>query len=128
MNNDLIYLGEDLGMGANKIWGSEGGLQFLSQAATVRGGRIYASVDGIKRIHRPMIVSGDFGEFYVGANAHTFGNPVESLDFNRLTGTPEMRALWYGAMTAYQKKYGLFDKPLSLMVGLPLQMMQVCSP
>jgi len=124
MNNELIYLGEDLGMGANKLWGADGGLQFLSQAATVRGGRIYASVGGMKRSKRPIVVKGEFGEFYVGANAHDFGRPVESLDFNRLTGTPEMRALWYGAMTTYQRKYGLFDKPLALMVGLPLQMMQ----
>ena len=120
---DLIYLGEDLGMGANKLWGPVGGTQFYSQAAFVSGGRIQGKVEGLKRQRRPMEVSGDFGHFYVGANSHAFGRPMESLDFDRLTGTPEMRALWYGALTEYQKQYGAFERPLALMVGLPLQMM-----
>lgn len=121
--SEFIYLGEDLGMGANKIWGAEGGTQFYSQAAYVSGGRIQGNVEGLRRQKRPMEVRGDFGHFYVGANAHAFGRPMESLDFDRLTGTPEMRALWYGALTSHQNEFGTFERPLRLMVGLPLQMM-----
>jgi hypothetical protein len=68
-------------------------------------------------------VSGTFGSFYVGDSAHEHGRPVENLDFDRLTGSPEMRVLLYAALAQYQEKYGPFDDALSLMVGLPLQMM-----
>jgi len=40
-----------------------------------------------------------------------------------LIGAPELRALVYGSLAQYQRAYGRFERPLSLMVGLPLQMM-----
>jgi len=70
-----------------------------------------------------MLVTGEFGSFYVGDGAHEHGRPVENLDFDRLTGAPEMRVLLYAAMAQYQDAHGPFDAALSLMVGLPLQMM-----
>lgn len=70
-----------------------------------------------------MHINSAFGSFYIGAGAHDHGRPVENMDFNRLTGAPEMRALVYGTLAQYQAKNGAFDKPLSMMVGLPLQMM-----
>jgi hypothetical protein len=45
------------------------------------------------------------------------------LDFERLTGAPEMRVLLYAALAQYQEEHGPFDAPLALMAGLPLQMM-----
>jgi hypothetical protein len=45
------------------------------------------------------------------------------LDFDRLIGSPEMRALVYGAWSRYIQSHGVFDGGLSLMVGLPLQTM-----
>jgi hypothetical protein len=35
-----------------------------------------------------------------------------------------MRGVFYGAMTAYMNRYGLLDEPLTLIVGLPFQMLQ----
>lgn len=118
-----IKLGLDLGMSSLKGFGAAGGLQFMSQAALASGERMEGSLTGMRSRRRPLVVSGEFGQFYVGKGAHDFGTPVESLDFERLTGTPEMRALFYGWLTAWQKKYGRFDAPLQLMVGLPFQMM-----
>ena len=138
MNSEFIFLGEDLGMGANKLWGNGwdvpgekkgttrfvqgGGLQVVSQVSSNGRGH-YQGMLGLKSKRRPMEIASDFGSFYVGEGAHEHGRPVENLDFERLTGAPEMRALLYGSLAQYQKLYGKFDRPLSLMVGLPLQMM-----
>ena len=138
MNSEFIYLGEDLGMGANTWWGNGwdvpgekkgttrfvqgGGLQVVSQVSSNGRGH-YQGMLGLKSKRRPMEIASDFGSFYVGEGAHEHGRPVENLDFERLTGAPEMRALLYGSLAQYQKLYGKFDRPLSLMVGLPLQMM-----
>ena len=138
MSSEFIFLGEDLGMGANKLWGNGwdvpgekkgttrfvqgGGLQVVSQVSSNGRGH-YQGMLGLKSKRRPMEIASDFGSFYVGEGAHEHGRPVENLDFERLTGAPEMRALLYGSLAQYQKLYGKFDRPLSLMVGLPLQMM-----
>lgn len=124
MNGNLIVLGSDLGMGAIKLWGTSGGLQFLSQTSIASDREIKGGIMGLKNRERPLLISGDFGRFYAGKNSHDFGQSVESLDFDRLTGTPEMKALWYGALTMYQRQYGKFEQPLSLVIGLPFQMMQ----
>lgn len=120
--NEMIYLGEDLGMGANKLFGEKGGLMLLSQVAS-NGTSHLTEVLGLKARKRPMAIQSTGGSFYVGEGAHDYGRPVENLDFDRLTGAPEMRALVYGTLTQYQQEHGNFEAPLSLMVGLPLQML-----
>lgn len=138
MNNEFIYIGEDLGMGANKMFSggwtvpgdrknelkkiAGGGLQVVSQVSANGRGH-YEGMLGLKAKRRPMEIASDYGSFYVGEGAHEHGRPVENLDFERLTGAPEMRALLYGSLAQFQRTYGKFDRPLSLMVGLPLQMM-----
>ena len=37
---NFLYLGEDLGMSANKLFGAAGGFQVLSQVATSNGKRL----------------------------------------------------------------------------------------
>jgi hypothetical protein len=114
-----IKFGCDLGQSSLKFVGVNGALQFASMAALYGS----ESADFGKKRKRPMVVEGDFGKLFVGHGAHTYGIPVENLDFDRLAGTPEMRAVFYGAMTAYMRKYGTFASPLTLVVGLPFQMM-----
>ena len=118
-----INFGFDMGMGALKIWAAPGGLQLVSQVATNGHEHLMDGVLGLKNRRRPVLVQGEFGSFYVGDGAHEHGRPVENLDFDRLTGAPEMRVLLYAALAEYQNEHGPFDEPLNLMVGLPLQMM-----
>jgi hypothetical protein len=118
-----IFLGVDLGMGACKVWGPAGGLQVVSQVASNGTRHLTDGIVGLKQAKRPMAVRFEGGTFYVGERAHEYGRPVENLDFDRLTGAPEMRALLYGTLAQYQDENGPFDAPLSLMAGLPLQMM-----
>lgn len=118
-----ISLGFDMGMGALKLWTASGGYQLVSQVANNGHEHLADGILGLKNRKRPMLVTGDFGSFYVGPFAHEHGRPVENLDFERLTGAPEMKALLYGALAQYQNEFGPFDAPLALMAGLPLQMM-----
>lgn len=120
---DMIFLGEDLGMGANKLWGPAGGLQVVSQVASNGTRHLSDGIVGLKQRKRPIAVQFEMGSFYVGEGAHEHGRPVENLDFDRLTGAPEMRALLYASLAQYQDEHGPFDAPISLMAGLPLQMM-----
>jgi len=119
----MITIGFDMGMGALKLWSKGGGLQLVSQVANNGRAHLADGIVGMKSRKRATLVQGDFGSFYVGSAAHEHGRPVENLDFDRLTGAPEMRVLLYAALAQYQDEHGPFDEALSLMVGLPLQMM-----
>ena len=115
-----MNIGCDLGQSSLKFVSSRGALQFASTAALFSG----EVADFGRKRSRPIVVEGDFGKLHVGGNAHAYGIPIENLDFDRLAGTPEMRGVFYGAMTAYMNKYGLLEDPLTLIVGLPFQMLQ----
>src|SRR5262245_5233274 len=115
-----INFGCDLGQSSLKFVSSRGALQFASTAALFNG----EVADFGKKRSRPIVVEGDFGKLYVGGNAHAYGIPIENMDFDRLAGTPEMRGVFYGAMTAYMHRYGLLEDQLTLIVGLPFQMLQ----
>jgi len=118
-----INFGFDMGMGALKLWSASGGWQLVSQVASNGHGHLSDGIMGLKNRRRPMLVKNEFGSFYVGMEAHKHGRGIENLSFDRLTGTPEMRALLYGALAQYQNEYGTFDEPIVLIAGLPLQMM-----
>lgn len=112
--------GIDLGMGACKVWGEQGGLQLPSHVATVSG-RVVTRLAGMRQSKPPMKVTVDGRDYYVGLGAHEWGRPVESLDYERLTGAPEMLAIFYGAMTQYMQTYESVDEPVTLYVGMPLE-------
>ena len=76
METKTIYLGEDLGMGGNKIWGDAGGLQVVSQVALNGSKHLSDGILGLARGEHPMCVRGEFGSFYVGKGAQEHGRPV----------------------------------------------------
>lgn len=117
-----ITLGIDAGNGAFKIFGQAGGMESLSQVAT-NGGAHIAATFGMKSKKAPLNIVTQFGSFYVGQGAHDYGRPVENLDVERFNGTPEMLALFYGALTDYKAAYGPFAEPLDLMLGLPQEIL-----
>lgn len=112
-------VGVDMGMSSMKLVGASGSIQFSSQAALVG---LEMADFGRRRI-KPVIIETDDWQLYVGRGAHSFGEPIENLGFDRLTESNEMRAVFYGALTEYMKKYGLFAEPLTLIVGIPLQVL-----
>ena len=115
-----IILGEDLGMGANKLYGAQGGLQLPSQVS-VNGAQKVSNMVGLKSQKAPLHIRTQHGSFYVGPDAHDWGRPVENLDYDRLTGAPEMHALLYGSLTNFIRQHGPLERPLSMMVGMPIE-------
>jgi hypothetical protein len=97
-------IGFDPGMGAIKLYGKYGGIELPSQVATNGRSHLATGYTGLGRRTPPSVVHTEAGEFYVGLGAHDYGRPVENLDYDRLTGSPEIRALLYGALSAYFKQ------------------------
>lgn len=117
-----VVLGEDLGMGANKIWGPLGGVELPSQVSIpLREQKVY-KMTGLRTERPPLAIqeNGAGSRLYVGLGAHSWGRPVENLGYDRLTGSPEIRALFYGALTHYVKAHGN-PGVLSVIAGLPLE-------
>lgn len=115
-----LNLGFDPGMGAIKLYGPQGGAELPSQVAT-NGTKKLAHFAGLSRRAAPPEVKTQDGQFYVGLGAHDYGRPVENMDYDRLTGSPEMRALLYGALAAFSGRYGLPDALHTMTVGLPIE-------
>ena len=118
----MLHLGIDAGNGAFKIQGPQGGLETLSQVATNGTQRVISTL-GLRKQRPPLHVQNGHGSFYIGAGAHDYGRPVENLDVERFNGTPEMVALFHGAITHYMNQYGVFEEPLSLIIGLPQEVL-----
>jgi len=108
----------DLGYGNVKLYGGAVGAQTVvlpSQVAT--NGREVVHGTALEQGERPMEVRTAHGSFLVGLGAHDWGRPVENLALDRFVGTPEMRALLYGALSQYPMGHAL---ETDLIVGLPL--------
>ncbi len=125
-----IQLGLDPGNGAIKVYGPAGGVQLPASVAT-RDSRTISRAVGLATVKPPLYVRTDAGTFYLGLSAHDWGRPVENMDHERFTGTPELRALVYGALGQYRNQAtgggepsgsgaGLRDA-YALTVGLPLE-------
>jgi hypothetical protein len=117
-HSNVIYAGFDAGMGALKLWlGPDTHVELLSQVS-VNGARQSASTLGLKTSKPPQRIQVARQSFYVGPRAHDWGRPIESLDYERLTGAPEMVALFYGALTQVAEHIPS-DARVQLTIGLP---------
>lgn len=99
-DNATETLAFDAGFGSIKLFGKSGGL-LLQSAVAINGTASLGKLIGLKAARRPLHIQNEGGSFYVGPGAHSFGRPVQNLDFDRLTGSPEMLALLHGALTQY---------------------------
>lgn len=117
--SSTIYIGEDLGMGSNKLYGPHGSAILPSQVASVTG-QVFADQFGFRTRKPPLRLHLNGMDFFVGQGAHDWGRAVENLDYDRLTGVPETRAIIYGCLTQYIEQRGPLDDPVQMTVGLPL--------
>jgi len=113
-----IHLALDPGYGNCKLWGPDGSTIMPSLVATDGHGEIHDSAMTNRR--PPLDIAIQNHEFYVGKGAHGWGRPVESLDFDRFVGSPEMQALLYGALTLASFGNG---ETIDMVVGLPLALL-----
>jgi hypothetical protein len=112
-----INLAIDFGNGNTKLYSAHGPQEFLSQVA-MNDGQQMVNTPGLRKAKQPMQITSEFGSFHVGPHAHDHGRPLENLDVDRFNGSPELRALLYGGFTQHQRKYGVFNTPLSITVGV----------
>ena len=110
-----MRLAFDPGYGNIKLFGANGALVMPSAVSVATGARIQR-MTGLRVSRPPLRIDTAAGSFYVGQSSHDWGWPVENLDFDRLNGSPEMLALFLGALSCY----GLPEEPLDLIVGLPV--------
>mgnify|MGYP000178342550 CR=1 FL=1 len=111
---ELVAL--DPGYGFIKLATVRGAVVLPSAVAVPTGGAIRRRIAGLRVAKPPLEVITDQGRFFVGDGAHDWGVPIENLDFDRLTGSPEMRALLYAAFGKAQ-----LSGEIRLIVGLPLE-------
>ncbi|MEM7130387.1 MAG: ParM/StbA family protein [Chloroflexota bacterium] len=117
--HETTYVGLDLGMRALKYFDDFGGLEMPSFVA-VGGGATVGKMHGFKSQNAMQMTVGN-QRYYVGKNAHDQGRPIENLDYDRLTNSPEIIALLYGALTERINQHGDFDAPITCIVGMPIE-------
>lgn len=117
-----ILLANDPGSSGLRLFGESG---FVNQPAHVAadGSGQLIKLDGLRRRKPPVRIEADqVPPLYVGDTAAQFGTTIDNLDHDRQTGTPEMKAVLYAALTQYQKTYGHFaGAPVKIGVALPNQ-------
>lgn len=122
-NQSIHTLGVDLGMGALKLYGPAGGIQVPSQVS-LNGAQQVGPILGLRNQKPPMLITSEQGQFYVGPDAHNWGRPVENLDYDRLSGAPEMLALFYASLTHYLQKNKYQDAlQMVLYLGMPNELL-----
>lgn len=117
----ITNIGLDLGMGACKLHGPAGSI-YLPSHVSIAGERKIGRLAGMRQTRPPLKVTVDGRSFYVGDGAHDWGRPIENLDYDRLTGAPEMKAIVYGALAQYQAlDHRAAGHEIALWVGMPLE-------
>lgn len=107
----------DVGAGNIKLYSEYGGTILASHVATPQGTGVAAA--GLGAGTPPMMISSGGWDLYTGADAHTWGRPVEDLsDARWLTGAPPIRALVYGALSQHRVAEEEIEE-IDLIVGLP---------
>jgi len=120
MNVNQTTLGVDLGMGAMKLFDKAGGVQ-LPAFVAIGGAAPVRRTLGLAATKPALHITVGNQPYLVGLHAHDQGRPIENLDYERLTGSPEIRALFYAALTERIRAYGPLDAPIACLVGLPLE-------
>ncbi len=116
----MISFGLDLGMGACKLVGPSGTVEMPSQVAIWRDHA--RGLGGMRNARPPLKVELPAGQtFWVGLHAHHWGRPVENVDYDRLSGAPEMHAILYATLTQYIQQWGVVAEPVGFHVGMPLE-------
>lgn len=118
-----MNFGLDLGYGAVKLAGAFGSVELPSHIAT-GGGPIAADLAGVEAAERPLLISmAGHQPYWCGLGAHAYGRAIENLDYDKLAGSVEMRALLYAALTKYMHQCHIVPETteVTLYAGLPLE-------
>jgi hypothetical protein len=140
-NGTTRYAGFDPGYNANKVAEVQGDDIFTyalpsSVGLANRSRKDGLSLTGVIRArrnnHQPYRVSFDGVEYLVGPNVGDYTTPIDRMDFDRFTDSPELRATLYAAL--YRLAVGGARRPhqicterserMALAVALPVEVIQ----
>lgn len=130
MNDNVIYCGYDPGFKANKVarvQGTEMATYVLPSSVGLadRSPKDGLSLGGVVRPSRtsrpPFRVVFDGIEYLVGPNVDSFTRPIDRMDFDRFTDSPELRATFYTALYRIVNGGG---HRVALAIALPVEVLQ----
>lgn len=113
----ITKIGFDPGYGAAKLFSSTGGYTVVAHVTPAKADQIDFGAIGIEQKTNAQLISNGIGRWWVGAGASDIGPVNSRMDFDSLSGSPELRAVLYAALG----KIGPTSKDtLHLVVGVPL--------
>ncbi len=124
----MKIIGYDPGFGNSKAASLKNGEIFTTHLPSVVGvgstniGLLETSLGNKRRRALPDETSFDGVTYLVGQDVAKYAQPVERMDFQRLSDGPELRALFYTTMHHLLKEEASQD--VRVMVGLPVEIMQ----
>lgn len=123
----MIIVGYDPGFGNSKAALISDGVKtaYLPSVVGVGNteiGLLDTSMGNSGRRHLPDETSFDGVTYLVGENVANYAEPVERMDFQRLSDGHELRALFYTTM--HHLLDNATNKDVRVMVGLPVEIMQ----
>jgi len=110
-------LGLDAGFGAFKVYGENGGEQVVAHVAEAPSAEIDFAAVGMGGKPTATLITNGIGRFYVGMGAAELGRVNNRMDYDRLTGSPELKAIYLASLG----KAGANSRDsISLVAGVPL--------
>lgn len=117
-------IGFDAGFGNVKLWDKNGGSVHASHVSVVNRARL---ANTLSDAEDAMIIEFDDYKFYTGQYAGFEGLHVDGLNMDRLLGSLEIRAVFYGAMTQHMAQHKKIRSTVSVMCGLPFGLLDTDS-
>lgn len=111
-----VTYGLDTGFGSFKIYGKDTSALVVSHVAEVNGSSIdFGAIGGDKKVSAQLISNG-VGRFWCGLGASDLGRVNGRMDYEKLTGSPEMIALFFAVLG---KTGATHNDSMHLVVGVP---------
>jgi len=129
-NDSMVKAGWDPGFDANKFARVQNGelITYVLPSSVGEANRdkkdgltLAGVVRGQRNGRRPFNITFDGMEFLVGPNVTHFTEPIDRMDFNRFTDSPELRATFYAGI------YHIINggaHQLALAIALPVEVIQ----
>jgi len=111
-----IY-GWDVGYGKSCLYGSDGGNAVVSHVSEAKAQQIDFKAIGADSKIRAQLITNGIGRYWVGLGASELGSVSTRTDYDRIAGSPEVRALLYASLGKFTLSW---QDRVHLVVGVPL--------
>jgi hypothetical protein len=117
-----IKIGIDIGNSSVKMRWEDNQNQFPAQAGRWQGETIIVSDNDAGRVRKcntPTLIKSEYGHYWVGDKAHSYGEKIDTVSPNKLLGAPEVRAMLYRSFSLI----GDHLQGVEIAVGLPISLL-----